>query len=209
MEFVYVVPRELLFDLAYPHGFVGRRPPEGHPSLEEYLRRISVHGFFVERAWAERHSSVKQIIPYAVVRHAASVFQCTRLAQAGEARLRGLRSIGIGGHVNPEDDRGDRTALVLRCAERELHEELHLETPCAFEPVGVINDEATPVGSVHFGVVLLARVTSPDVSVREREVLEGGFQPLAEVMAAARDEAARFETWSSLILERMDEVERT
>jgi predicted NUDIX family phosphoesterase len=64
MEFVFVVPREKLFPEHYPHGvvFFG----EG---LDEAQVRAAWcdHGFFVERAYAERTPSLKQVIPYTVV----------------------------------------------------------------------------------------------------------------------------------------------
>lgn len=206
MEFVYVVHRRDLFDLPYPHGFVGRTGPEGHPSLEVYLERITNRGYFVERAWAERCSEVKQIIPYTLVSHGADLFLVRRLDAGGERRLHGKRSVGVGGHINPEDDDGDRARLVARCAERELREELHLDTEVAIEAVGVINDDANPVGSVHFGLVQVARVATPAVRVREEDTLEGAFRPLSEIRGLLADPDANFETWSSLILERIDGI---
>ena len=206
MEFVYVVHRRDLFDLPYPHGFVGRVGPEGHPPLETYLARIAERGYFVERAYAERCSEIKQIIPYTLVTHGGELFLVRRLGAGGEKRLYGKRSVGLGGHINPEDDNGDRAQLVARCAQRELQEELHLDTEVTIEAVGVINDDGNPVGSVHFGLVQVARVASPAVRVREEDTLEGAFRPLAEVKALLGDPDANFETWSSLILEQIDGI---
>ena len=200
MEFVYVVPREALFDLATPHGFLGDPPPDGHPPLEETLRRIAAHGYFAERRYAEQCSRLKQIIPYTLVTHGGAVFLCQRLGRGGEARLHGKRSVGIGGHLDPADDDGDRAGLLLRGALRELGEELVLEPPAAIRPIGIINDETTPVGSVHFGIVLRAELAAPSATVRETDVLVGGFQPLETVRALAAEPGNNFETWSSLIL---------
>jgi predicted NUDIX family phosphoesterase len=206
MEFVYVVNRTELFDLAFPHGFVGHRPPEGHPTLATYLDRAARRGYFVERAHAEQRSSLKQLIPYTLVTHQDRIFVVRRRSGGGEARLHGKRSVGIGGHINPEDDHGDRAELVFTCARREMAEELILDTPYTVRPVGVINDDANPVGSVHFGVVLVARAETADVSVRERDALEGAFLPVAEAVALSRQPDANFETWSSLILEHAHEA---
>lgn len=206
MEFVYVIHRSDLFDLPYPHGFVGRRSPEGHPSLEAYLDRIAEKGFFVERSYAERTSAIKQIIPYTLVVHAATLFLVRRLGAGGEKRLYGKRSIGLGGHINPEDDAGDRRALVSRCALRELQEELRLEGPVTVKPAGVINDDSNSVGAVHFGLVQVARVETPAVRVREQDTLEGGFRPIGEIEALLAVPDSGFETWSSLILSDIDSV---
>ncbi|MDY0002825.1 MAG: hypothetical protein RBU30_16120 [Polyangia bacterium] len=206
MEFVYVVHRRDLFDLAYPHGFVGRGGREGQPSLETYLERIAARGFFVERPWAERNSTVKQIIPYTLVVHGQTLFMVLRLPAGGEKRLFGKRSIGIGGHINPEDGAEDRGALASRCALRELGEELAIEGPVTLEPVGVINDDSNPVGAVHFGLVQVARLDAPTARVREQDTLEGGFHPIGELQKLLADPEANFETWSSLILEQIDSV---
>lgn len=204
MEFVYVVPRRDLFDLAFPHGFVADPAPEGHPSLEEYLDRIARHGYFVERAWAEQRSDVKQIIPYTLVTHADHVFLVRRLPQSGEQRLHGKRSVGIGGHINPEDDPGDRRELLANATRRELAEELHIDSPYRLRALGVINDDDNPVGSVHFGLVQMATLEAPEVRVRETDVLEGSLVPLAEAAGLRADPDANLETWSALILEHAD-----
>ncbi len=206
MEFVYVVNRTDLFDLAYPHGFVGGSPPEGHHSLDTYLERIRTHGYFVEREYAERNSALKQIIPYTLVVHDERIFMVRRLPTGGEKRLFGKRSIGMGGHMNPEDDAGGRDELVARCARRELAEELIIESAFDIRPAGVINDDANPVGSVHFGLVQVAQLKEPRIAVRETETLVGSFVPIAEAKAMLDDPEANLETWSSLILEQIDRV---
>lgn len=206
MEFVYVVPRRDLFDLAYPHGFVGLHGQEGLPALDTTLERIATRGFFMERAHAERTSEFKQIIPYTLVSHDKSLFLVRRLGAGGEQRLHGKRSVGIGGHINPEDDAGDRRDLISRCAQRELEEELFLDGQATFTPAGVINDDSNPVGAVHFGLVLVARVPTAAVRVREEDCLEGGFQPIGEIRSLLADPQASFETWSSLLLAQIDSV---
>lgn len=206
MEFVYVVNRASLFDLAYPHGFVGSRPPEGHPSLDAYLERAAHSGYFVERAHAEQNSSLKQLIPYTLVLHGDRIFVVRRKSGGGEARLYGKRSVGIGGHINPVDDEAGRAELVFTAARRELDEELVLSTGYSLSPLGVINDDANPVGSVHFGVVLVARLETDAATVREHDTLEGAFLPIDEAVALSTEPDANFETWSSLILENLREA---
>jgi predicted NUDIX family phosphoesterase len=206
MEFVYVVPREHLFAMATPHGFVGGQPPPGHPSLAEYLDRLASHGYFAERRWAEGCARVKQIIPYTLVTHGDAIFLSQRLGRSGEARLRGKRSVGIGGHLDPVDAGSERAELLFRGAHRELQEELVLDVPGDVTPVGVINDETTEVGSVHFGIVLRIELATSSATVREADVLSGAFRPVAEVRALATDPEQNFETWSSLILADWDRL---
>ena len=123
-------------------------------------------------------------------------FHYTRGAAGAEARLRALRSIGVGGHICAEDGTGAgdpyRTGLV-----REVTEEVDLQSPYTEHVVGLINDDRTPVGRVHLGVVHVFELEQPRVRRREEALAGSGFVPLAEL----RRERERFETWSQFLLE--------
>ncbi|MFB3065208.1 MAG: hypothetical protein ACE10D_01730, partial [Planctomycetota bacterium] len=95
IEQVFVVPRKDLFPKGAPHGFVA--------GAEPYLASIRRHGFFVERPAAEENPALKQVIPYAVLCCRDEIFLFTRRGGGGEKRLYGLRSVGVGGHINPID----------------------------------------------------------------------------------------------------------
>ena len=208
MEFVYVVKRYDLFDRSFPHGFVTE--PD---AVAEWTRRIRERGFFLERRQAEQDSSFKQIIPYTLVLHGEQVLLLRRLSKGGEARLHGKLSIGVGGHINPIDGVVPGAAggaansggdLLDAGCRRELEEEIEIRCPYALAPVGIINDDASDVGSVHFGLVNVARCERPDVGIREADMLEGHFVGRAELEELARTERGRLETWSALIIERLD-----
>ena len=200
MEFVFVVKRYDLFDLAFPHGF--RTSEEA--GLPDILERARGKGFFVERRHAETDSTMKQIIPYCLITCGEDVFLLRRTSKGGEERLHGLLSVGVGGHINPVDEEvGD---VVEAGADRELAEEVVVDAPHRREPIGVINDDASPVGSVHFGIVYRIEVESPAVHVRETDQLEGEFVSRETIRDLLANERDRFETWSSLILDRLDEA---
>lgn len=204
MEFVLVVPRARLFDDRYPHGFEPFRDGGGGAEGERgrILDRIREHGFFVERRHAERDPMLKQVIPYALFEREGGLFLMRRLSKGGEARLHGKLSVGVGGHINPIDGAGDALDAGLK---REIEEEV--ETPAGWraEAVGILNDDATAVGAVHFGLVYRVRPAG-DVRVREKDSLEGSFTPRAEVLRLLKDERPRFETWSALLLDRLDDL---
>ncbi len=218
MEFVFVVPRRNLFPDAYPQGFVGFEHAAGKsaPSIAaagalsqaEFQSRVEKHGFFVERSRAEQEVEWKQIIPYCLVTRTRDgeleTFLLRRLAKGGEARLHDKLSIGVGGHLNPPDA-VDRAAILTRGARRELAEELVLEARDLAGPIealGLINDDANPVGAVHIGLVLRLGVQGP-VSVRERSVLEGRFASNTELQTLAA-QGAQFETWTQKLLAALD-----
>jgi len=196
-EQVFVVPTSRLFGDAgifgaARHGFFA-------PTNSEWTRfhaLVRDEGTFVDRAPAEIDPSLKQIIPYAVVTQGDRIFRFQRQG-GGEARLVGKSSVGVGGHINPCDGVQDVLAAGL---DRELDEELVLPAQRKIEFVGLINDDSTPVGSVHLGLVVRVEVDG-DVSVRETETMAGEFvdgRALVANLSEVRDE---FETWSSLLLD--------
>ncbi len=201
MEFVLVVPRTRLFDDHYPHGFEPFR--EGAGDRERFLSRIAEHGYFVERRHAERDPMLKQVIPYALFERGegsgAELFLMRRLGKGGESRLHGKLSVGVGGHINPVDGAADPLRAGL---EREIEEEVEVSGTWDAAPAGILNDDATPVGAVHFGLVYRVR-TAGAVRVRETDALEGEFRPRAEVLRLLAAERPRFETWSALLLDRL------
>ncbi len=201
MEFVYVVKRRDLFDRRYPHG-LELLPPE---EIAAYVERIRASGFFVERRHAEGDPELQQIIPYGVVVRGGDVFLMRRLSGAGEARLRGKRSIGVGGHVNPVDGLSEASEILTEALRREVDEEVAIEGGYRSRVAGILNDDSTEVGAVHFGLVSVVEV-SGNVTIREHEGLEGRFVSRDVLDALCESERETFETWSSLLVDRMDEL---
>jgi predicted NUDIX family phosphoesterase len=126
---------------------------------------------------------------------------CYRRGQSqGESRLHRLRSLGVGGHVAEEDAQGGRTLDAYEAAlRRELEEEVAVGSPGRIRRVGLINDDATPVGRVHLGVVHLYELERPDVRPREDGLAEAGFHPVATV----RSLRPEFESWSQICIDSL------
>jgi predicted NUDIX family phosphoesterase len=217
MEFVLVVPRRDLFRDCYPQGLVlfGERGQGLHGA--DFEERVRQHGYFVEREHAEHDPELKQVIPYTLVVRSGQVLLLRRLARGGETRLHDKLSIGVGGHINPQDAeqptnqptnqsrRSGHSAGALEAGtRRELEEELHIESDVTIQRVGIINDDSNPVGAVHVGLVQVVQVRG-DVRVREDEVLEGSFVAPAKLRRLQGDEA-NFETWSAMLIDRLHEV---
>jgi predicted NUDIX family phosphoesterase len=202
MEFVFVIPRERLFPNCYPQGFQAFGEA---CRLEAFEETVLAHGFFVEREHAERNPAWKQVIPYTVVRRAdGDILVMRRLKKGGEGRLHGKLSIGVGGHINPEDAASSEHANPLVGGTwRELAEELVLEGRSELEPLGLINDDSNPVGAVHVGLAQMLTIEG-SVRIREDEILEGELLA-PDRLAALRDEGADFETWSSILIDHLDE----
>ena len=202
-EQVLVVPRTDLFR-GENDVFQGFRRGD----VDVFLERVATHGRFVPRAPAEDDPSRKQIIPYGVLstvdpEGVECVFLMRRKRGGSEARLHDRLSIGVGGHINPIDGENAVASvdLVTRALEREIHEELRVDSEMAISVVGVLNDDSNAVGRVHFGVVYRIRVAVPRVAVRETEQLEGQFVDLRSLEGATLE---RLETWSRHICGGLD-----
>lgn len=204
-ERVLVVPRAAYFGGAWPQGFVPLAAGEARSLAEEWSR----NGRFVERPAAEQDPSLKQPIPYCMLTCGSDVFVVRRRKKGTEDRLHGLYSIGLGGHVGPEDGEEGDPDLIARGLQRELCEEL-----CGVERLapqaqllGMLNDDSNRVGEVHVGLVYRLevptthqRVETEPVGIREISKLEGGFRRLVEFKDLWQN-PGRFETWSVLVLE--------
>ena len=185
-EQVLVVPRA---SIVPDPGWTGVRAD----GVEAALEAVAREGRFVDRAAAEQDPTHKQVIPYLVLRDGDRWFLMRRTRAGGDARLHDLWSIGVGGHLNPGD--GD-VAGGLR---REWAEELVADFEPAFEPVGLLNDDTTAVGSVHVGVVYVADAGGRPVAIRETDKLTGAFATIEEVAAVVDG----METWSRLVFEAL------
>jgi predicted NUDIX family phosphoesterase len=191
-ERVLVVPGAALDRLGRFQGFC--------PEADSYLQALLVPALatFRPRSEVEDDPSLKQIIPYVVFRSGGTVFCYTRGVAGGEARLRRRRSLGVGGHVAEEDAGGRGTLDAYEMAlRRELDEEVEVASDGALSRVGLINDDATPVGRVHLGVVHLYELERPAVAPREAALAEPGFVPVARL----RDDWELFETWSQICID--------
>lgn len=191
-EDVLVVPRERLFPDGAFHGFSDQ-------GVDRYLAAIAAHAYFVPRAGVEDNPGLKQVIPYVVLRHQDRVFLVRRTRGGSEERLREKFSVGIGGHINPEDI-GDAADPVEAGMRRELEEEVEVPAGWRVRPVGALNDDQEAVGSVHFGLVYVADLPSAEVQVRETGKLRGAFATLEEIHGVY----ARLETWSQFIVDALD-----
>jgi predicted NUDIX family phosphoesterase len=158
------------------------------PELMQYRPRSEV----------EDDPGFKQIIPYVVFRCADAVFCYTRGKSQGEARLHRLRSLGVGGHVSEEDAQGGKSLDAYESAmRRELDEEVEIASPGRMSRIGLINDDSTPVGQVHLGVVHLFELEHPLVTAREEGLAAAGFVPRATILTIRHE----FETWSQICID--------
>jgi len=176
---------------------------------QRYLDEIFIPGVprFMPRSQVEGDPSFKQLIPYVLMAHDSKYLSYVRGKRAGESRLVALRSIGIGGHINPVD--ADNSTLFAHeranyesAVQREVQEEVDVKADHKDRIVALLNDESNEVGSVHLGIVHFWNLDSPEVSKREQMITQMEFMS-ADELEKVRDS---LETWSALCLDRIDEM---
>jgi predicted NUDIX family phosphoesterase len=184
-ERVLCVPTSHVRSIADFQGFY----PASHDQLVTLLdpRQFS----FQPRSDCETNPHFKQLIPYVVLRCGPRLFHYRRGGGGRETRLTARRSIGIGGHICDLDARTTpdpyRTGYL-----RELSEEIDIMSSYSEQFLGFINDDSTPVGSVHLGIVHLIELSEPNVRPREPDIADAGFETIPTLL---RD-CQQFESWS-------------
>ncbi len=173
--------------------------PERHLSIFLDPR----NNLFVPRSQAEGEPKYKQLIPYVILRYRDSVFSYVRGKKSSESRLVAMRSIGVGGHIEPADQSlfsSDRE-MYLEAARREVNEEVELDSPYHESIVALINDDSTDVGKVHLGIMHIWDVAEPKVTKREVLITQAGFVTIESL----KSKLGELETWSRIALKVLDD----
>jgi predicted NUDIX family phosphoesterase len=199
-EQVLVVERRVFDDLGAFEGVC--------LDADRYVAGLLAPGVprFMLRSKAEVDPGFKQIIPYVILTHGDRIVSYVRGKQSGETRLVGRRSIGIGGHINPADDmplfHTDFREVYRAAVEREVAEEVRVESRHTDRIVALLNDDSTEVGRVHLGVVHYWQLDSPEVRKNEQAISQLAMMTLAELQAS-RDS---LESWSAMCLDHLPKM---
>ncbi len=201
-EQVLVVPTEVFHELGHFQGFSA--------DVDRYLAPLLASDglAYRPRGAMEEDPSFKQLIPYVLFRHTDAagvvrVFSYQRGGGGGEKRLRAKRSVGVGGHISTLDasheTAGADEGLYRRGLERELAEEVRIGSAYREQTAGLINDDETPVGKVHLGVVHVFDLEEPSVTSAEADLAEGQFLPIEQILA----EVDTYESWSQIAVKAL------
>ncbi len=190
VERVLCVKREEIFPAGAWDGFVS-------DGLEEAQRLFRGGSFFMPRREVEEDPGYQQIIPYVLFRHGERHLLTKRLKASSERRLRHLYSLGVGGHINPEDVAGGDP--VISGMRREWEEEVAYSGSFEVRLLGLIHEESAPVGRVHLGVVYLIDGDTADITIRETDKLSGELLTLEQM----RIYYLEMESWSQIVYDRL------
>ena len=190
-EHVLVVNADAVNRLPAVNGFC-----RGTAALPELLSQSR----FIERAAAETDETFRQVIPYSILKFGDEYFYYMRTKAVSEKRLSLNYSLGVGGHINPEDgdfNPADAFAVVDRAREREISEEFDCRLKPAAKPAGLIIDNTSAVSRVHLGIVYEYELLDADVTPRETLNFESlGFAGAAELHRRLDS----FENWSQIVV---------
>lgn len=189
MEQVLVVERSNLEAQLPQKEFITENVDQLHTFILE-------HHFFMDREKAEYDNTVKQIIPYVIIRQTDKYFLLRRLKKQTEARLHDKLSLGVGGHINPSEE--DAEDVLEAGLLRELTEEVSVETVRSLSCVGFLNENNGGVSDYHAALVYLLEAEG-QVSVQETEKMSGSWTEVTEL----QNLLDRLETWSKIVVEQV------
>lgn len=194
-EQVLVIPAELIKDLDFSKGII-----TDLKVVSSFIKEVlwsSDKLSFVDRGPAEKNPELKQLIPYMVLRKGDRVFCYKRTKKGGEKRLHDLRSVGVGGHINPIDGQACNGETFWNGLERELAEEVGLTNDYTQNILGLLYDNTNEVGLVHLGIITEILVgDKAELSFKDQALSEGDFEE-AKTLKKYVDE---FENWSKLVI---------
>ena len=202
-EQVLVFERKILEQIGIFHGLKF--------NVADDLRKLFSPGVlrFMPRPQAEADPNYKQLIPYVIMACGGKYLSYVRGKRAGETRLVGNRSIGIGGHINPVDEvplfDTDFREAYPTAVEREVAEEVTVQANHTDRVVALLNDDSNEVGRVHLGIVHYWTLDSAQVSKREQMITQMAFMSLEEL----QQQRDTLETWSSLCLDGLKEMSKS
>ena len=200
-EHILVVERKVFEQAGAFHGLA--------LDVQKYLDKLFAPGVprFIPRPQAEIDPSYKQLIPYVIMTCNGTYLSYVRGKRAGETRLVAKRSIGIGGHINPVDwtlFSADPYKTYLEAVQREVAEEVTVETNHTDKIIALLNDDSNEVGQVHLGIVHLWTLDEPKVNKKENMITQMGFMTLPELQQV-RD---TMETWSQICFDGLSKMAR-
>lgn len=165
---------------------------------------VGMAPLLIDKDMAELDPDYLQLLPYVVVRVDTHCMLHYRRGKAyGESRLKGLLSLGFGGHVELQDigspGSGSLIDTLLYSANRELQEELGSHAPKVTKFEATIFDPTNEVGRVHLGLLAFVDVTTAQAAQfigEEHHVNDLFYTDSHDLMSSYGE----MEPWSRMVL---------
>ena len=164
------------------------------PSNHYWFDRTIVDG--KEPKYFDVGKQFPQLLPYIIVKCGDKYLSYYRKGK--EDRLLGKRSIGFGGHIEPDDI--ENYLDIVKPACRELQEELGL----SIKPVNLnklIISKYDNVSRVHVGLLMMIELDNPDmIKPDKNEIINPEWLSIDSIRA----NLDQFESWSRLVAKYLD-----
>jgi len=208
MKLALTIPKQQLFDQSIIH----------HANLIKPMNPIDLNSFSYElsdREECETNFEKLQIIPYITLRDVGSnkIFADRRGNGSTESRLKGLYSVGLGGHVEQTPSEGQTIVDVLiEDIFRELEEEVglvrtnnlkkYLQRAFEQDDYKLIYSTDREVDKVHLGLWIVLPIDARLISSKELDIISRStWMYKSELHLLTRSGAESLETWSAAILQ--------
>lgn len=158
---------------------------------------------FLTRWPLETNFEYKQPIPYGIVlNNQNKVFVYKRWgawSNAWESRLHNKIAIGVGGHIEREDEASPsllRDALV-----REVEEEIGIKESDIAEifPIWYVNYEEDEVNQVHLWIGYIIKISGWNISMTDGELAKGDFKTIGELKDMISSGDFDVEFWTQML----------
>lgn len=167
------------------------------------LRNLLLCATQMDRMSAEKSQDYVQLISFFLVRRKRKYLSYKRTGRLPEKSLKGVYSLGFGGHMTSDDIdplfiKSD-PLVALQPAVRELNEELSL--PKHEDPVfiGIMYDDSNPISKIHVGLVFEVMLVSENFEIGEK----GNFNNVKfETSNEIKKRIHEFESWSQKLIYR-------
>lgn len=200
-EIVTCIEQSKLTALKANFGFV--------TETDELLKILSNEKKFVylKRKFAETNSDYKQLISYVILKNSEGLVLTYKRGSFSNAHnmIKGATCLGFGGHVQEMDSRklfSQGFGGVFDTAEREVSEELKGVIPNDLKIIGYINDDSSPEGVKHLGIVLEGHIPdSSNIKQVAKELSVNGVKFMS--FDQLWQHFYEFEFWSHLIIRKL------
>jgi predicted NUDIX family phosphoesterase len=91
----------------------------------------------------------------------------------------------------------------IAAVDREVEEEVSVETEHTNKIVALLNDESNEVGSVHMGIVHFWSLDEANVTKKEQMITQMAFMSADELHQAKNS----LETWSGICVDNIEKIE--
>ena len=191
-EKILVVPRTYFEDKYLIDG--------GNELNLNELKKILSNAVYGTRCVMEKNYNFKQIIPYITFISNNKILVYKRGSKGGEDRLHFKYSIGIGGHIDlEENNKKDPFEVLIDGAIREVKEEIGIEIKREdLKLKYFINDDSNDVGKVHFGIGFIVNSNFEKTEIGEKEIItDRKFLNFEEI----NNIYEHLETWSQIFFD--------